>query len=132
MFKRLIFSCMRAISNVFLLSSVFLVHKCSNIKMVTKDLPIGVKLVKVLTRRCQWNFNKDLWNKGLILVLTFLSYMSYHFTRKPISVVKNVLHPNCSNALQSTDKFHSGDNCSGWAPFGMAYYHLAISKIFIL
>ncbi|KAK6645097.1 hypothetical protein RUM43_001373 [Polyplax serrata] len=85
--------------------------------MVTKDLPIGVKLVKVLTRRCQWNFNKDLWNKGLILVLTFLSYMSYHFTRKPISVVKNVLHPNCSNALQSTDKFHSGDNCSGWAPF---------------
>uniref|UniRef100_A0A663LTC5 Glucose-6-phosphate exchanger SLC37A2 n=1 Tax=Athene cunicularia TaxID=194338 RepID=A0A663LTC5_ATHCN len=34
--------------------------------------------------------------RGLTLVLTFLCYTSYHLSRKPISIVKSQLHPNCS------------------------------------
>lgn len=32
-----------------------------------------------------------------MLVLTYLAYMCFHLTRKPIAVVKSVLHRNCSN-----------------------------------
>ncbi|XP_037093608.1 glucose-6-phosphate exchanger SLC37A2-like isoform X3 [Pollicipes pollicipes] len=34
--------------------------------------------------------------KWLVFVLTFLTYTSYHASRKPISVVKNVLNMNCT------------------------------------
>lgn len=55
-----------------------------------------------------------------MLVITFLSYMSYHLTRKPLSVVKNVLHQNCS---EFTPPHHTvvDDNDTtwcDWAPFG--------------
>ncbi|KAK2180995.1 hypothetical protein NP493_418g02045 [Ridgeia piscesae] len=46
--------------------------------------------------------------KLFILIFTFLAYMTFHLSRKPISVVKNVLHQNCTN-------------CS-WAPFGQSNY----------
>ncbi|NXQ36974.1 G6PT3 protein, partial [Alaudala cheleensis] len=55
--------------------------------------------------------------RGLTLVLTFLSYTSYHLSRKPISIVKSQLHPNCSafgpNPLNDSN---STTWCS-WAPF---------------
>lgn len=53
--------------------------------------------------------------KMSIIVLTFLAYACYHMSRKPISVVKSVLHGNCSN---SQAKLHEGGDC-GYAPFGM-------------
>jgi len=34
-----------------------------------------------------------LYNQMVVLVLTFLTYMCYHMTRKPTSVVKSVLNP---------------------------------------
>ncbi|CAG0879510.1 unnamed protein product [Cyprideis torosa] len=34
-----------------------------------------------------------------VLFLTFLCYTSYHLSRKPLSVVKNVLHQNCSQLV---------------------------------
>ncbi|NXI71349.1 G6PT3 protein, partial [Anseranas semipalmata] len=60
--------------------------------------------------------------RGLTLVLTFLCYTSYHLSRKPISIVKSQLHPNCS-ALGTNP--HNGSNsttwCS-WAPFDQDNY----------
>ncbi|OPJ67464.1 sugar phosphate exchanger 2 [Patagioenas fasciata monilis] len=55
--------------------------------------------------------------RGLTLVLTFLCYTSYHLSRKPISIVKSQLHPNCS-ALGPNPRNNSNSSawCS-WAPF---------------
>nr|XP_053631625.1 glucose-6-phosphate exchanger SLC37A2-like [Cherax quadricarinatus] len=48
-------------------------------------------------------------------ILTYLTYCSYHLSRKPISVVKNVLNQNCSNM---TSPFQTNDShwCD-WKPF---------------
>ncbi|XP_041470298.1 glucose-6-phosphate exchanger SLC37A2-like isoform X2 [Lytechinus variegatus] len=54
--------------------------------------PLGYHLVKHLPK-CG---NRDIWYKGYILILTFLAYTTYHLSRKPIGVVKGVLHSNCS------------------------------------
>ncbi|XP_010934991.1 putative glycerol-3-phosphate transporter 1 [Elaeis guineensis] len=44
--------------------------------------------------------------QAIVLVLTFVSYASYHATRKLTSIVKSVLDPK-----------ESGQEFSGWAPF---------------
>ncbi|KAI0218090.1 Glucose-6-phosphate exchanger SLC37A2 [Lamellibrachia satsuma] len=51
--------------------------------------------------------------KLFILVFTFLAYTTFHLSRKPISVVKNVLHQNCSS---------TNPNCSSWVPFDQPNY----------
>ncbi|CAG9794617.1 unnamed protein product [Diatraea saccharalis] len=52
-----------------------------------------------------------------VLVLTFLTYMTYHLTRKPISVVKSVLHRNCSELVPPPGVDPADDNWCDWAPF---------------
>lgn len=58
-----------------------------------------------------------------VLVLTYLTYTCYHLTRKPISVVKAVLHRNCSLLKLSgqpnivTDASNDSTWCD-YAPFG--------------
>uniref|UniRef100_A0A8I6WFL6 Uncharacterized protein n=1 Tax=Hordeum vulgare subsp. vulgare TaxID=112509 RepID=A0A8I6WFL6_HORVV len=55
--------------------------------------PLGIHLFECIRggplslRSCQ----------ALVLVLTFLSYASYHATRKTTSIVKSVLDPKTSN-----------------------------------
>ncbi|CAA6656132.1 unnamed protein product [Spirodela intermedia] len=67
-------------------------------------------------------------HQALVLVLTFLSYASYHATRKTTSIVKSVLDPNSSMlgfAPFPSSKFlrsyHGNQErlglASGWAPF---------------
>lgn len=49
----------------------------------------------------------------IVLLLTYLSYTSYHLSRRPLSIVKNVLSQNCTDV-------HFVDNSTkrcGWAPF---------------
>ena len=52
----------------------------------------------------------------LILVFTFVGYMSYHLSRKPISVVKtelfNCTHPNVTLGLSGDGD--DGVNCTSW------------------
>jgi len=58
--------------------------------------------------------------RSLILVLTFLTYTSYHMSRKPISVVKNVLNRNCSGVAPTYDVNITENNLDSWcdwAPF---------------
>ncbi|KAG9482420.1 glucose-6-phosphate exchanger SLC37A2 isoform X2 [Eleutherodactylus coqui] len=67
--------------------------------------------------------SRDSWYRGLIIVLTFLFYTSYHLSRKPLSVVKGQLHQNCS-AIPNPPANISGNDttwCS-WAPFDKSNY----------
>lgn len=58
-------------------------------------------------------------------MLTYFAYMSYHLTRKPLSVVKAVLHQNCSQLIPDPDVAPGGEaNWCDWAPFGE--YNLSI------
>lgn len=41
--------------------------------------------------------------KSSVLALTYLAYMCFHLTRKPIAVVKSVLHRNCSNLAMANE-----------------------------
>ena len=86
-----------------------------------RDLPIGVKLIQKATAGCCRNrtWDRNFWHRLIVLTLTFLSYMSYHLTRKPISVVKNVLHQNCSDVPAPHSKVPDNDTSwCDWAPFG--------------
>ncbi|NWS35950.1 G6PT3 protein, partial [Polioptila caerulea] len=55
--------------------------------------------------------------RGLTLVLTFLSYTSYHLSRKPISIVKSQLHPNCSALGPNPRNDSNSTTWCSWAPF---------------
>ncbi|XP_071528540.1 LOW QUALITY PROTEIN: glucose-6-phosphate exchanger SLC37A2-like [Panulirus ornatus] len=50
-----------------------------------------------------------------IWVLTFFTYCSYHLSRKPISVVKNVLNQNCSELTPPAETNDS--HWCDWKPF---------------
>lgn len=55
-----------------------------------------------------------------MLTLTYVAYVCYHMTRKPIAVVKSVLHRNCSDLPRPSDlRLHGNDeNWCDYAPFG--------------
>lgn len=56
-----------------------------------------------------------------MLALTYLAYTCYHMSRKPISVVKNVLNRNCSILSPPPDLVINDTNADtwcDWAPFG--------------
>nr|XP_045587949.1 glucose-6-phosphate exchanger SLC37A2-like isoform X2 [Procambarus clarkii] len=48
-------------------------------------------------------------------ILTYLTYCAYHLSRKPISVVKNVLSQNCSNMTPPAETNNS--HWCDWKPF---------------
>ncbi|NXX76361.1 G6PT3 protein, partial [Urocolius indicus] len=61
--------------------------------------------------------------RGLTLVLTFLSYTSYHLSRKPISIVKSQLHPNCSALGPNPHNNSNSSTWCSWAPFDGSNYN---------
>ncbi|XP_035918201.1 glucose-6-phosphate exchanger SLC37A2-like isoform X2 [Anopheles stephensi] len=62
------------------------------------NAPIGVRVISYLSANLcpRLQINRVLWFKCSVLGLTYIAYTCYHMTRKPISVVKSVLHRNCS------------------------------------
>ncbi|XP_018302530.1 glucose-6-phosphate exchanger SLC37A2 isoform X1 [Mycetomoellerius zeteki] len=88
----------------------------------TRDLPWGLRCSRCMCNGCceHRRVNWVAWHQGSILALTYLAYTCYHLTRKPISVVKNVLSLNCSNLPVPADIFINASNrdtwCD-WAPF---------------
>ncbi|TMW44843.1 hypothetical protein DOY81_010077 [Sarcophaga bullata] len=90
-------------------------HRVRRMSHNYNDIPVGVLAVQSLARRCcpQVRCNKETIFKASIFGLTYLAYTCYHMSRKPISVVKSVLHTNCS-----TDVTHNTtSNDCGYAPF---------------
>ncbi|KAL8598399.1 hypothetical protein ACOMHN_032676 [Nucella lapillus] len=62
------------------------------------------------------------WYQVTVLLLTFFVYVSYHLSRKPLSVVKNSLHQNCS-ALRNEGNHPPNDTTwCDWAPFNSQDY----------
>lgn len=57
-----------------------------------------------------------------VLSITYISYVCYHMTRKPIAVVKSVLHRNCSDLPRPSHfnelTVHDDDTWCDYAPFG--------------
>ncbi|XP_076643449.1 major facilitator superfamily transporter 16 isoform X1 [Halictus rubicundus] len=87
-----------------------------------RDQPWGLKVLESTVSKCcpHRRVNRMSWHQGGILALTYLAYTCYHMTRKPISVVKNVLSLNCSSLspppnflINSTNR----DTWCDWAPF---------------
>ncbi|EFX68820.1 hypothetical protein DAPPUDRAFT_301251 [Daphnia pulex] len=84
------------------------------------DVPVGVSALEKTS--CLKNItpvDKLRWHKFNVLLLTFLSYASYHMARKPTSVVKNVLHQNCTNLTPDEGVNITGieDTWCSWSPF---------------
>ncbi|RUS73792.1 hypothetical protein EGW08_018451, partial [Elysia chlorotica] len=74
-------------------------------------------LMQVLPN-CLGYRRRDFTYRWFILVFTFFCYASYHLSRKPISVVKSVLHQNCSKVHASPSVNTSEHpNWCDWAPF---------------
>ncbi|XP_056645400.1 glucose-6-phosphate exchanger SLC37A2 isoform X2 [Diorhabda carinulata] len=81
------------------------------------DVPWGIRFIQRFADICcpRFYFNRELCYRGSIVFLTYISYMCYHLSRKPISVVKTVLHRNCSKLVPPDSNEPS--NWCDWAPF---------------
>ncbi|KAL7981483.1 hypothetical protein Chor_002379 [Crotalus horridus] len=60
--------------------------------------------------------------RGLILVLTFLCYTTFHLSRKPISIVKSELHYNCSSLGSRPNNASNSTTWCDWKPFDQDNY----------
>jgi len=90
-------------------------------KMSINSPPFGVTLLtKATTKLCpSIHFNKFLLFKISVLSLTYVAYVCYHMTRKPIAVVKSVLHRNCSDVPRPSglELLIDDDTWCDYAPF---------------
>ncbi|KPI96323.1 Sugar phosphate exchanger 2 [Papilio xuthus] len=86
---------------------------------VSRDAPIGIQCLQKLSGwLCpRMQINRLRWYQGAVLLLTYFTYMTYHLTRKPISVVKSVLHQNCSGLVPPPGTDTSDDQWCNWPPF---------------
>ncbi|KAL4228961.1 hypothetical protein ACF0H5_012001 [Mactra antiquata] len=81
---------------------------------MVNQAPLGIKLISYLS-----TIDRTARYKFFILILTFFCYTSYHLSRKPISIVKSVLHrKNCSVPLDPSQPviFDNTTDCD-WKPF---------------
>lgn len=65
--------------------------------------------------------------KYYILLITFFSYLSYHASRKPITIVKAELHMNCTS-LDPNHHYNSSNWCD-WKPFDQDNYKSLFSQL---
>lgn len=85
--------------------------------------PLGLRLVQLAFRKCCATITPETrlaWYRGFVLVSTFLAYTCYHMTRRPLSVVKSVLHQDCRYARPVASIIVTENNSEtwcNWAPF---------------
>lgn len=101
----------------------FLVYYPSKMSVPVRDTPWCLSLIEWISSKCcpQRGLNRLAWHQGGILALTYIAYTCYHLTRKPISVVKNVLNRNCSILVPPPDIIINDTNRYNWCdwpPFG--------------
>lgn len=67
---------------------------------------------------CRW--------RAVIFIYTLYIYTTFHASRKPISVVKSVLHPNCSDIARRENKTITPENATFcmWKPFDTDDYNV--------
>ncbi|XP_049941451.1 glucose-6-phosphate exchanger SLC37A2 isoform X5 [Schistocerca serialis cubense] len=83
------------------------------------DVPLGIIAVQKVSDCCSIEAGprRALLYKVSVLLLTYMSYMFYHMSRKPLSVVKNVFHQNCSGLTPGADDDANVSTWCDWAPF---------------
>jgi len=69
---------------------------------------------------CPGFYHSDLY-KYFILLATFLAYLSFHASRKPITIVKAQLHHNCSSDHHEHPNTNDTTWCD-WKPFDKDNY----------
>ncbi|KAM7534117.1 hypothetical protein Aperf_G00000108316 [Anoplocephala perfoliata] len=76
-------------------------------------LPVGVR-----TSCIQGSLSISSW-RFVIFFFTLYIYATFHASRKPISVVKPILHPNCTDIAQKENKSITPENATFcmWKPF---------------
>lgn len=86
---------------------------------VNKEAPLGIQCLQRLSNKLcpRLQINRLRCYQVSVLVLTYFTYMTYHLTRKPISVVKSALHQNCSDLTPPPNVDPSDDQWCNWAPF---------------
>lgn len=90
-----------------------------------RNTPAGIRLFG----RC-YQFkspsSKRTYHMGLVLIMTFIAYTTFHMGRRPLSIVKNVLNRDCSNITASESEIYKKmsespqvkpKNYCDWAPF---------------
>ncbi|XP_049883808.1 glucose-6-phosphate exchanger SLC37A2 [Pectinophora gossypiella] len=97
-------------------------HYIFKMNGVSKDAPLGIQwLQKISGWLCpRLQINRLRWYQASVLGLTYITYMTYHLTRKPISVVKSVLHRNCSALVPPPGVPPGDDTWCDWPPFDTA------------
>lgn len=102
---------------LFLCARVRQLKRKLKMSFTTSELPWGIRFLQKTTEKVcpRFHFNRELCYKASVVFLTYIAYMSYHLSRKPISVVKAVLHRNCSQL--SPPSPNEPDNWCDWAPF---------------
>ncbi|KAK8767831.1 major facilitator superfamily transporter 16 [Amblyomma americanum] len=86
--------------------------------------PLGLRLLQLAFRKCCASLSPERrlsCYRGFILLSTFLAYTCYHMTRRPLSVVKSVLHQDCRYAPPDASVVVVTNNSRtwcNWAPFG--------------
>ncbi|XP_030029766.2 glucose-6-phosphate exchanger SLC37A2 isoform X1 [Manduca sexta] len=90
-----------------------------NMSGVNRDAPFGIQCIQRLFNKFfpRLRINRLRWYQASVLILTYFTYMTYHLTRKPISVVKSVLHQNCSHLTPPPDVSPDDDQWCNWPPF---------------
>merc|ERR1712142_381541 len=66
--------------------------------------------------------------KYFVLILTFFCYLSYHASRKPLSIVKAELHKNCT-IQPNPNKNDTDPNWCDWVPFDQDNYKILFSEL---
>lgn len=99
-------------------------------------LPVGIRFLV--------SFSRDQWYRAFIFILTFLLYASFHLSRKPISIVKGVLHRYCAAVDEDAVRFDGqsqkasdspphrppdNETDCGWAPFGQDNYQQLLGAL---
>ncbi|XP_050527402.1 glucose-6-phosphate exchanger SLC37A2 isoform X2 [Daktulosphaira vitifoliae] len=92
----------------------------SSTSPVSTDAPFGVQILQKLSSKypCmnQITDRNNLY-KYSVLFLTFITYVAYHASRKPISVVKIVLYQNCSEITPPAGINTTDPDWCNWLPF---------------
>ncbi|XP_037912706.1 glucose-6-phosphate exchanger SLC37A2 isoform X1 [Hermetia illucens] len=105
-----------------LLRSVLLKTRSRSRKMSASfhpEIPVGIRAIETIVQKCcnRIRFRRELLFKFSVLFLTYAAYTCYHMSRKPISVVKSVLHRNCSELEPPPSVLPNDTNWCDYAPF---------------
>lgn len=91
--------------------------------MASTGAPLGLRLLQLTFRKCCDSITAErrlAYYRGFVLVATFLAYTCYHMTRRPLSIVKSVLHQDCRYATPDASIVVTENNSQtwcNWAPF---------------